>query len=161
MANKFNGLTGTAAEYFVAGELSRRLWHAALTIKNAEHADILCTNGKKTVQIQVKSTYDKPKTKSFLLGESNQDWIGDDKFYVFVNLDTKYIKNGDTQTFDKNSICKNEYFIVPSNVVSKNIAIHHKQYVDRGGKDTPLREFGKNQEDNIASYENNWDLLWK
>jgi len=52
------GLTGTAGEYYVAAEPSRRGWLATVTIKNAPGTDVLAQNlvTKRTVAIQTKTS---------------------------------------------------------------------------------------------------------
>ena len=46
-------ITGVAGEYFVAAELSRRGWIAAMTIKNTPNIDVIATtlDGRRTLNI--------------------------------------------------------------------------------------------------------------
>jgi len=57
------GLCGTAGEYFVAAELSRRGYVASITLRNARGIDILASDGdaKRSVGIQVKTTQGESK----------------------------------------------------------------------------------------------------
>ena len=55
--NKTNVLTGSAGEYFVAAELSRRGVVAALTMSGTDAFDILAVNkAGRSYSIQVKTT---------------------------------------------------------------------------------------------------------
>lgn len=56
-------LCGIAGEYYVAAELSRRGYLAAITLRNSDGVDILVSNidGDKLFSIQVKSTQNKRK----------------------------------------------------------------------------------------------------
>ena len=81
--NKMNVLTGSAGEYFVAAELSRRGVVAALTMAGTDALDILAVNkAGKSCAIQVKTTqYEKA---SWLLSSKDETPKAD--FYVFVRL---------------------------------------------------------------------------
>ena len=81
--NKMNVLTGSAGEYFVAAELSRRGVVAALTMAGTDAFDILAVNkAGKSCAIQVKTTqYEKA---SWLLSSKDETPKAD--FYVFVRL---------------------------------------------------------------------------
>ena len=81
--NKMNVLTGSAGEYFVAAELSRRGVVAALTMAGTDAFDILAVNkAGKSCAIQVKTTqYEKT---SWLLSSKDETPKAD--FYVFVRL---------------------------------------------------------------------------
>ena len=56
-------LSGIAGEYYVAAELSRRGYLAAITLRNSDGVDILASNesGEKTFSVQVKTTQNKRK----------------------------------------------------------------------------------------------------
>jgi Holliday junction resolvase-like predicted endonuclease len=60
-------LSGIAGEYYVAAELSRRGYLAAITLRNSEGIDILVSNidGNKLFSIQVKTTQNKKKMDSY------------------------------------------------------------------------------------------------
>jgi hypothetical protein len=49
--------TGLAGEHYVASELLRRDWNAALTFGNTEHTDVLAERGatRKSITLQVKT----------------------------------------------------------------------------------------------------------
>lgn len=82
--NKTNVLTGSAGEYFVAAELSRRGVVAALTMSGTDAFDILAVNKAGcSYSIQVKTTQYEKKLR-WLLSSKDENPKAD--FYVFVNL---------------------------------------------------------------------------
>ena len=82
--NKTNVLTGSAGEYFVAAELSRRGVVAALTMSGTDAFDILAVNkAGDSYSIQVKTTQNEKKLRWLL---SSKDEKPKADFYVFVNL---------------------------------------------------------------------------
>ena len=82
--NKTNVLTGSAGEYFVAAELSRRGVVAALTMSGTDAFDILAVNKVgRSYSIQVKTTQYEKKLRWLL---SSKDENPKANFYVFVNL---------------------------------------------------------------------------
>ena len=82
--NKTNVLTGSAGEYFVAAELSRRGVVAALTMSGTDAFDILAVNKAGcSCSIQVKTTQYEKKWR-WLLSSKDENSKAD--FYVFVNL---------------------------------------------------------------------------
>lgn len=141
--NKENILTGSAGEYFVAAELSRRGIVAALTMSGTDAFDILAVNQSgKSYSIQVKTTQH-TKT-SWLLGKKDETSKAD--FYVFVNLNGKELP---------------EYYIVPANIVSDTISKEHQHWLKSPGlrgqehKDTPMRVFRIQERD--PRYYNHWE----
>ena len=73
--NKTNVLTGSAGEYFVAAELSRRGVVAALTMSGTDAFDILAVDKKgKAHSIQVKTTQYEKKLK-WLLSSKDDYYI--------------------------------------------------------------------------------------
>lgn len=106
MANKGQN-TGMRGVYLVAAELSREGLIASPTSRSAKGADIVVTDQKcqKAYSVQVKTnatTFD-----FWLVGKDAEEMKSDTYIYVFVNLKD-----------EKGGI---EYFIVPSNIVAKNI----------------------------------------
>ena len=77
---------GNAGEYFVAGELERHGFTAAIPMSNTKDFDILAINRRnyKQFAIQVKTT--KYKQKKWTLGKKNETLIGDNIIYFFVSL---------------------------------------------------------------------------
>jgi hypothetical protein len=137
---------GTAAEYYVAAELTRLGFQATMTIKNAPGIDILAVNSEtdKMSCIQVKSKDKLGKTKSWLLHEKDEKVREGNFFYVFVDLNAE---NGDVSGF----------YIVPATVVAQRISEYHKKFLENDGKDTNMRTFILNEEEE-KKYQN-WDIL--
>ncbi|TAK67998.1 MAG: hypothetical protein EPO22_02405 [Dehalococcoidia bacterium] len=98
-------LVGIAGEYLVAGELSRRGYKAAVTLRNTKGVDIYASSEKATrpVGIQVKTTRS-TSVKQWWLGAKADNDYRDDLFYIFVNLN-----DGEAPT----------YHIVPSETVAR------------------------------------------
>ena len=138
--------TGKAGEYFVAGELERRGFTAAVPMSNTKDFDILSINREsyKQLAIQVKTT--RYKQKVWSLGVKNENIVGDNIMYIFVSL---------------NELDIPEYHIVPSKVVSETVKKSHQEWLNTPGKrgqkhnDNPMRKFS----DIDDKYLNRWDLL--
>lgn len=139
--------TGNCGEYFVAAELERRGFTAAVPMSNTKDFDILAINREtnKQIAIQVKTT--KFKQKSWTLNEKNENIIDDNVFYFFVAL---------------NELENPEYHIVPSSIVAKTIKESHQKWLDTPGRngqkhnDNAMRKF----EDIDNKYLNNWECLF-
>lgn len=144
-ANKI--LTGIAGEYFVAGELSKRGYLAALTQRNTAGVDILAGNaeGTRNISIQVKTTTG--KHASWRMSSKAEKQSDPNVFYVLVRLNEE----------DK----KPDYYIVPSENVAAYIYRTHREWLSgtkRDGtprKDSSMRVFDADE----YSYLNRWDLL--
>lgn len=117
--NKTNVLTGSAGEYFVAAELSRRGVVAALTMSGTDAFDILAVNkAGDSYSIQVKTTQYEKKLRWLL---SSKDEKPKADFYVFVNL------NGTEKPPD--------YYIMPATEVAAAIKEEHETWLT-----TPKRD---------------------
>lgn len=111
--NKTNVLTGSAGEYFVAAELSRRGVVAALTMSGTDAFDILAVNkAGRSYSIQVKTTQYEKKLRWLL---SSKDENPKANFYVFVNL------NGTEKQPD--------YYIMPATEVVAAIKEEHETWL--------------------------------
>ena len=111
--NKTNVLTGSAGEYFVAAELSRRGVVAALTMSGTDAFDILAVNkARRSCSIQVKTTQYEKKLRWLL---SSKDENPKANFYVFVNL------NGTEKQPD--------YDIMPATEVAAAIKEEHETWL--------------------------------
>lgn len=140
--------TGNCGEYFVAAELERHGFTAAVPMSNVESFDILAISHDapyKQIAIQVKTT--QKSKKEWILSEKNENLIGDNIFYIFVTL---------------HGLSYPEYHIVPSKVVAEYISEDHKRWFSSPGRDgsqhkyTTIRKF--RDEDN--SYLDKWDILY-
>ncbi len=118
-------LSGIAGEYYVAAELSRRGYLAAITLRNSDSVDILVSNqsGDKTFAIQVKTTQNKRK---WILSKKAENDLTTNKFYVFVNI-------------PKDLNLLPEYFIVNANYLAKNIYEGHRNWLKELGKNGRIR----------------------
>lgn len=143
---KYNISTGNAGEYFVAGELERRGFTAAVPMSYTKDFDILAINrlSCKQYAIQVKTT--SYKKKEWTLSSKNETLVGDNIFYIFVSLNELEIP---------------EYHIVPSKIVAESITASHKKWLETPGKkgqkhnDNSMRKFN----DADDKYLNNWEIL--
>lgn len=144
---KNNQLIGVAGEYYVAAELSRRGYLAAITLRNSDGVDILVSNldGDKTTAVQVKTTM---KNFRWVLSKKIEDEIEKKKIFVFVK-----IFEDDTKS--------PEYIIVKGEILGAFIKEGHQKWLNSPGKkgqqrkDTNLREFNLKyfNRDNIMNWE--------
>ena len=138
-----SSIIGATGAYFVAGELSKRNLIALLTTRNTAGIDIIVTNPTtyKSTNIQVKTTQRNPP---WLLSKKDEKSHGKNLFYVFVDMTNKKI----------------EYYIIPSNIVSKRVKERHQRWLK--GKSTRvdgvMRKFILLESDK-ANYLNKWDSL--
>lgn len=144
--NSNNISVGNAGEYFVAGELERHGFTAAVPMSNTKDFDILAINREtfKQFAIQVKTT--RYKQKKWTLGKKNEDLIGDNIIYFFVSLNELEIP---------------EYHIVPSKIVAQTIKNGHLNWLNTPGlkgqkhNDNDIRVFS----DNDDTFLNKWEYL--
>lgn len=139
-------LTGIAGEYFVAAELSRRGYLAALTQRNTAGVDLLasCADGSRGVSIQVKTT--SGKNPSWRLTSKAEEMKDENVFYVLVRLNTISEKP--------------DYYIAPSAEVAEYIYRTHREWLSgtkRNGdarKDSPIRQYDAGEKQLER-----WDIL--
>ena len=144
--DKDNISIGNAGEYFVAGELERHGFSAAIPMSNVKDFDILAINRVtyKQYAIQVKTT--SYKKKEWTLSAKNEKIIGDNIIYFLVSL---------------NELDQPEYHIVPSRVVAEAIREGHAKWLDTPGRqgqahrDNPIRKY----QDNDDRFLDNWSCL--
>jgi hypothetical protein len=148
MSKGTNNLTGVAGEYFVAAELSKRGYIAALTLRNANNIDILCSDIKAEKQIAIQVKTSNGSKRSWPLSEKAEDIHSDTFYYVFVALNEEG-KHPD-------------FFIVPSNEVAKYCKESHENWLNTPGRngqkhnDNSIRNFNVEEEE---KYYEKWDLL--
>lgn len=139
-------LSGISGEYFVAAELSRRGFLAAITLRNSESIDILANSilTNKQICFQVKTSQRKRK---WPLSEKVEKDKSKNKIYIFVNL------------LDINSLP--EYFLIDAISLSTIIEDGHKKWLltpnkkNEAHNNTTFREFN----DISGKYKNNWEIL--
>ena len=146
---------GNAAQLLVASELNRQGWSAAVTLGNAPHVDVLCSNecGTKFVFVQVKSFH--LECKSCTVGTKAENPYADNFFWVIVGL---------SDVPD----ARDEFFVVPASDMAKNVTLLHKRWlaaVGRNGQrhnDNNIRKVcigNRNYEYDISTWKNRWGLI--
>ena len=158
MSNVNSISIGNCGEYFVAAELERHGFTAAVPMSNTKNFDILAINhqSNKQIAIQVKTNHTDKAT--WTLSEKNELITDENVFYVFVCL------NGHEYP---------SYYILPSVLVAKSIQRSHFEFLSSTNKkgepnnDTPIRKFSFDiskynpfcfkKED----YMSHWDILGK
>lgn len=142
-------LSGISGEYFVAGELSRHGYVAALTLRNNADSDIIATtvDGLKKFNIQVK-TSNRKKSNMWPMGskaiETRPEW-DNNFFYVFVSLSSD---PADT---------KIDYYIIPKNVANKFEEDAHQKWLSgkkKSGEPRNSQMRCLHMEDTIPNFEN-------
>lgn len=126
MNNKLSKqLCGIAGEYYVAAELSRRNYLAAITLRNSDGIDILVSNfaGDKLASIQVKTTQGKHK---WILNKKIENETSENKYFVFVTI---------PEDFEKGP----EYYIISSKNLSEAIYNGHRSWLSKPGKNGKIR----------------------
>jgi hypothetical protein len=150
MARTPTGLTGTAGEYHVAAELSRRGWLATVTIKNSPGTDVLAQKlepPSRLVAIQTKTT---SKGNARYLLKDSEERLSDrlDEWFVFVAL--------------REITERPDFYVVPRNVVACRLYSDYQNWIHspgRGGRQrnpTTTRDLDVVQ---IVGYRERWDLL--
>jgi len=140
-------LSGVTGEYYVAAELSRRGYLAAITLRNSNGVDILVSNeaGEKTFSIQVKTTQNK---KKWILGKKVEEDKSANKFYVFVNIPNEL-----------NSLP--EYSIVKATSLAKNIYEGHRNWLKESGKNDRIRRDSSARQFDPRYFPQNELLNWE
>lgn len=144
LSKQLSGITG---EYYVAAELSRRGYLAAITLRNSDGIDILASNesGEKTFSIQVKTTQNKRK---WILGKKVEEDNTVNKFYVFVNMPNEL-----------NLLP--EYYIVRAKDLAKNIYEGHRNWLKEPGKNGRIRKDSIARQFNPRYFPENELLNWE
>jgi len=151
---------GNAAQYFTAGELSRRGIIAVITMGNCPNTDILCSNkeGNKFVHIQVKTFV--PGNKTCSVGNKAEHDYGEKFIWVLAGIARP----------DQNM--ENEYYIIPSKDMSENVSKSFISWKETPGKNgrqhdpsnkvrtihlPPFKD--QFHEWDISKYRNRWDSI--
>jgi len=149
---------GNAAQFFVAGELCRRGYAAVVTLGNTPNTDILVSNaiGSKFAHIQVKTFV--PGNRTCTVSKKAEYDFGPTFFWILAGIPLP------------SSELKPEYFIIPSKVISKHIALEHQKWLSEPGKNNqPHRDSNVRivhlppkvspSGFSIEKFRNRWDLL--
>jgi hypothetical protein len=144
------GLTGVAGEYFVVAEMSLRGWLATVTIKNSPGIDVLGRHPEtgSLVSIQTKTASAgfvfRLKEQDERRADSANDW------YALVGLTAPDSKLRPT------------IYVVPRDVVSKQVAITHAIWMCQPGKagqphkDSQMRTI---RSAHVERFKDAWELL--
>lgn len=132
-----NSQTGIAAEYYVAGELSRLGYNVTFTFGNTKSIDLLIEKDEITIAIQVKGIQ-RSKSVCWNLDKTK---VKPNVFYVLVNLHV------DTTS------TKPEFF-----VLSYNEALELFTSPPKLGDKRAYLDYKKLK--NLATYQDNWGKLF-
>lgn len=147
---------GNCGEYFVAAELERNGYTAAVPMSNTRDFDILAIGREsgRQIAIQVKTNHTGKRT--WTLSQKNEEPTGENTYFVFVCLNGKDAP---------------DYYILPAALVAQSVKKSHADWlggVDKNGashKDTPIRKFSfENPKYNplclqAGAYKGKWELL--
>lgn len=146
-----------ASQFFVAAELCRQELVAVLTLGNCPNTDILVSNkgGTAFAHVQVKTFV--PGGKTCSVGLKAEEDYGSRFFWVLAGIATKV--GGE-----------NQYYIIPADVMCREIRSRHKVWLDtpgKGGKkhnDTSIRTVlmpphAREGRWDVSRYLNRWDLV--
>jgi len=134
-------LVGVAGEYFVAAELSRRGYIASISMRNTRGIDILATNEEATRSVTIQCKANQDGGSKWILNKKAEDYTPNNHFYVFVALRTPEDRP--------------RYHVVPAADVAEYTKRTHESYLNRGAKDSLMRNFS----DKDGKYLDRWDLL--
>jgi hypothetical protein len=113
---------GNANQFFIAGELCRRGYSAVVTLGNTPNVDILCSNqqGTRFAHIQVKTFV--PGNRTCSVGLKAMRNVGPTFFWVLGGIP---LPRSDRPF---------EYYVIPSEVMAKNVAEAHALWLSNPGK---------------------------
>jgi hypothetical protein len=146
---QYTRLTGASGEFYVAAELTRRLWLASVTPEGVERTDVLAQHleTRAIIAIQVKTS----RGTNFQLNakletptKASNEWI------IFVALG----QEGERPTF----------YLMPRNLVAGLIWVDHRRWLGKPGKDgRPHKDTDRRniRDWYIEAYRERWDLLQK
>ena len=151
---------GNCGEYFVAAELERNGFTAAVPMSNTRNFDVLAickTDNTRQVALQVKTNHTSQKT--WTLSKKNEDIVDDNVYYVLVCLNEKDMP---------------DYYILPSSKVAESIKASHQAFLNgltnktgKKGNDTSIRKFSFEIEKynpfglKPVDYKSKWEILKK
>src|SRR5438874_12859472 len=113
---------GNASQFFIAGELCRRGYSAVVTLGNTPNVDILCSNqqGTRFAHIQVKTFV--PGSRTCSVGMKTMKNVGPTFFWVLGGIP---LAESDRPF---------EYYIIPSEVMARNVSEEHALWISTPGK---------------------------
>jgi hypothetical protein len=134
---------GVAGEHLVAARLTLRGFIATITSKNTKLYDIIAYDPKRKKHYKIQVKTGNKKNPAWPLDKKNENLVDDDFYYVFVSL-----------------FNSEDYYVVPSKIVSDYIKKNHKDWLKKPSKngqkhkDIGLRIFDLLDK----NYKNNWSL---
>ena len=145
---------GNSGEYFVAAELERRGFTAAVPMSNTKDFDILAINRETNRQVVLQVKTSRGKTKSWILGKKNETLEDDNIYYVLIAL---------------NELDAPDYYIIESKYIAESLSKGYQMWLNEEGKnrkDTSMRKFTFDIQgvDNIRGlksedFKSKWDKL--
>ena len=149
---------GNASQFFIAGELCRRGYSAVVTLGNTPNVDILCSNqaGTRFAHIQVKTFV--PGRRTCSVGMKAMRNVGPTFFWISGGIP---LAESDSPFED---------YIIPSEVMAKNVSEEHALWLSTPGKKGQSHKDNKMQivhlpprksltGRDISAYRNRWDLI--
>lgn len=145
---------GNSGEYFVAAELERRGFTAAVPMSNTKDFDILAINRETNRQVVLQVKTSRGKTKSWILGKKNETLEDDNIYYVLIAL---------------NELDTPDYYIIESKYIAESLSKGYQMWLNEEGKnrkDTSMRKFTFDVQgvENISGlkaedFKSKWDKL--
>lgn len=122
---------GNSGEYFVAAELERRGFTAAVPMSNTKDFDILAINRETYRQVAIQVKTNRGKGKYWLLNKKSEELKGGNIYYVLLCL---------------NELEQPEYYIVESELIAESMQKGYQQWIQEEGKkekrhETTMRKF--------------------
>ena len=150
---------GIASQFFVAGELCRRGYSAAVMMGNTPDVDILCSNRGATrfVHIQVKTFI--PGRKKCAVGRKAEETYDKTFFWVLAGIPPPDSESPSDFRY---------YIIIPAAEMASRVLPAHKRWMDTPGakgqqhNDNKVRAVWLPPHDKgkwISVYENRWELI--
>lgn len=147
---------GNAAQLLVASELNRRGCPAAVTLGNAPHVDVVCSDSeaRRFAFVQVKSFH--IKDGSCAVGVKAEKDYGRNFFWVIVGLR------------DSDDNLKDDFYIVPAKYMAENVRSMHEKWLrapsakGQKHKDSSIRKvhIGESKfEYDISDWKGKWELI--
>ncbi len=121
-----SGLVGVAGEYFVAAELSRRGFIAAITLRDSRSIDIVASKGQGGLPVSIQVKTSSGSDPVWILKEKSERHVGLRHFYAFVLLR----EPGELP----------EYYIVPDEDVASLVREGHKRWLSGRRRDGSPRK---------------------
>jgi acyl-ACP thioesterase len=146
-------LLGAAGVHYATAELLRRGYLALPTTRNMKGTDIVVQDRQnlKTVNIQVKTTYDKRKELNWILNSADER-VDSNKLYVLVNL------RG----------LEPDYYIVSSSVLGPYLQRTHQKWLrapgrqGRAHRENRMRKFPNRYERiDLNEFHAKWNTVFK